>query len=295
VTTPKQQMSSPQTIEGAAAAGLLGACLDHVTSLLPYLTAEVGRVPCTDLASFVGERTEREAWLDCRQLQTDHSGLRQVVESTGLTIGTDDPMVAASIFLLGYSYRLLTLSVACLTVGGFVVDVAPSDVAVLVAKGRPTRLAFTNQRVFVMNEGQPPASILTHPALMDRALQLMVERVVERHLTPLVDAVRAQVRIGSTLLWGNIASSASTAFRTMEGCLGEWVIQLGERFFEVAPSHLQGLGTYLRIDAGERHGWFWERTNCCLNDRLPGNLRCADCSLTPPRLRRAAYLSWLSE
>jgi ferric iron reductase protein FhuF len=131
--------------------------------------------------------------------------------------------------------------------------------------------------------------------VMDRALQLMVERVVERHLTPLVDAVRAQVRIGRTLLWGNIASSASTAFRTMEGCLGEWVMPLGERFFEVAPSHLQGLGTYLRIDAGERHCWFWERTNCCLNDRLPGNLRCADCSQTRARLRRAAYLSWLSE
>jgi len=288
-------MSAPETIEGAAAAGLLAACLERVTSLLPYLTAEVGRVPCTDLTSFGVEQASEGAWLNCHDLQTDFSGLLQVVESTGHAIGTDDPVVAASLFLLGYSYRLLTLSVACLTVGGFVADAEPSDLAVRIVKGRPTKLAFMKQRVFLMNDGQPPGSILTHPAVKDHALGLIVERVVEGHLTSLVDALCERVRVGRRLLWGNIASSASTAFRTMEGCLGEWIIPLGERFFELAPAHLQGLGSYVRIDVGERHGWFWERINCCLNDRLPGNYRCKDCSLTPDSLRRAAYLSWLNE
>jgi hypothetical protein len=288
-------VSAPETLEGTAAAGLLEACLDRVRSLLPYLTAEVGRVSCIDLTSFDDEDAERGAWLDCQELQTDSSGLRRVVEATGHAIGTEDPVVATSLFLLGYAYRLLTLSVACLTVGGFVVETEPTSVSVLVAKGRPTRLAFTKQRVQVMNEGRPPASALTDPAAIDQAIQSLLEQVVQQHLAPLIEVAQEQARIGRRLLWGNIASSASTAFRTMEGCLGEWVIPLGERFFEIAPPELQGLGAYLRIDTGERHGWFWERTNCCLNDRLPGNFRCADCSRTPVSLRREGFLSMLDQ
>ena len=42
-------------------------------------------------------------------------------------------------------------------------------------------------------------------------------------------------------------------------------------------------------------GWFWERTNCCLFDRLPGAVRCADCSRTPPAARRAAYREFLDQ
>ena len=107
----------------------------------------------------------------------------------------------------------------------------------------------------------------------------------------LVDAVSTGlgVPIGRRLLWGNIAASAATAFRTMAGCLGSFVEPLGRLFFDLAPPELQGLGSFYLVEIGDRRGWFWERSNCCLIDRLPGGVRCADCSLTPADVRRQAY------
>jgi hypothetical protein len=75
----------------------------------------------------------------------------------------------------------------------------------------------------------------------------------------------------------------------MQGCLGDDVEPIGERFFTLAPPEMRGLGSFLVVENGGRRGWFWERTNCCLFDRLPGGVRCADCSLTPTTERRAAY------
>ena len=67
------------------------------------------------------------------------------------------------------------------------------------------------------------------------------------------------------------------------------VKNLGHRFFALAPPSLQGLGSFYTTESDTGRGWFWERTNCCLMDRLPGGLRCADCSLTPAAERRQAY------
>ena len=118
--------------------------------------------------------------------------------------------------------------------------------------------------------------------------------MVELHLRPLIALTRKQVRIGERLLWGNVAASASTAFRTMEGCQGPWVAPLGERFFELAPPELQGLGSFLSIESNGKRGWYWERTNCCLFYQIDGHAKCADCSLTPADDRRAAYEASLS-
>jgi ferric iron reductase protein FhuF len=97
------------------------------------------------------------------------------------------------------------------------------------------------------------------------------------------------VPLGARLLWGNVAASAATAFRTMEGCLGRFVEPLAPRFFALAPSELQGLGSFATVEHAGRRAWFWERTTCCLFDRLPDGIRCADCSRTPPSRRAEDY------
>jgi hypothetical protein len=81
----------------------------------------------------------------------------------------------------------------------------------------------------------------------------------------------------------------------MEGCLGQWVQPLGAQFFENAPTQLKGLGSFLALGFADRRGWYWERTNCCLYDRIPGNTRCGDCSRTPIEARRAGYLASLRD
>ena len=285
----------PRLLEGEPARSALDAALARVAGLVPHLTADTGpRPPVPDGGPDRPVPADGD-WTACSDLIDDPPWLGRVIRSTGRGIGTDDPVVAASIFVQGYSYRVLTLTVACLTASGVVPDASAPATVVALARHWPSRLRFTGTRVTVLDSD--PATTPTDSPALTEALRLVVHQCVELHLAPLVDSVRAGigVAIGERLLWGNIAASAATAFRTMEGCLGPFVEPLGERFFALAPPTLQGLGSFLVIDTGRRRGWFWERTNCCLFDRLPGAVRCADCSRTPSAVRRAAYREFLDQ
>ena len=281
-------------LSGAAAASSLTRTLDQVGALVSYLKADIGPVDCTRPGPEV-RAVEDGLWLSCRDLVSDGSWLRRVIEGTGDAIGTDDPVVAASIFVQGYAYRMATLAVACLTVGGIVPGSEPGAMAVGLGRGRVSKVAYLEPTVFDLLDGHPPSEVLREPSVADRALTLILEQVVELHLRPLIALTREQVRIGERLLWGNVAASASTAFRTMEGCLGRWVEPLGERFFELAPPELRDLGSFLSIESNGKRGWYWERTNCCLFYQIDGHPKCADCSLTPAEQRRAAYEANLSD
>jgi ferric iron reductase protein FhuF len=277
---------------GAAAASSLSRTLDQVGALVPYLKADIGPVECTPRGSDV-RVVEDGLWLSCQDLVSDGAWLGQI-DGTGDAIGTDDPVVAASIFIQGYAYRMTTLAVACLTVGGVVPGSEPGTMAVGLGRGRVSRVAYLEPTVFDLLGGHSPSEALSESSDADRALTLVLEQVVELHLRPLIALTRKQVRIGERLLWGNVAASASTAFRTMEGCLGRWVTPLGQRFFELAPPELQGLGSFFSIESNGQRGWYWERTNCCLFYQIAGHAKCADCSLTPAEERRAAYEANLS-
>jgi ferric iron reductase protein FhuF len=154
--------------------------------------------------------------------------------------------------------------------------------------GRPALVAYMGSSALVLPFNTDSVQ-LESVGDCDAAFDYLFERALDHHLWPLLDTIRPRIRVGTRLLWGNVAASASVAFRTMEGCLGPWVQELGERFFQICPSELKGLGSFLLLEHEGRRGWFWERTNCCLYDRLPGNIRCSDCSRTPQELRRAAY------
>jgi ferric iron reductase protein FhuF len=272
----------------------LRACFDQVGQLVPYLRASLGRVACAAPGTFPLENAvEDGVWLSCDILVEDGEWLVRVIRACGVTIGTDDPAVSASLFVQGYAYRLLALAVASLTVSGLVPDSDPVATALHVSRGRPSNLAFDGG-VFDLGCGDRTRQALNDPRLADLALRNLVETIVEHHLRPLIATVRQEVRIGERLLWGNVAASAATAFRTMEGCLGSWVRPLGDTFLDLGPREVHGQGSYLSIEEGGYAGWFWERRNCCLFDRLPQGIRCADCSLTPAAQRRAAYRASLT-
>jgi ferric iron reductase protein FhuF len=285
--------SSPPSGSGPGAAAELAQVLAGVGELLSYLRADIGPVDLTRPGPGVEDIADG-VWLSCQDLIADPDWLGRVIEVTGRAIGTDDQMVAGSIFIQGYAYRLLALAVACLTVGGVVPGSEPEAMAVGLGRGRVSKVAYLDPAVFPACAGQAPQEALADPEVADRALRLILHQVIDGHLRPLLTATKRQVRIGERLLWGNVAASASTAFRTMEGCLGPWIVPLGHRFFELAPTDLRGLGSFLRMEVGDRRGWFWERTNCCLFYQIDGHAKCADCSLIPVDERRAAYADGLA-
>ncbi|HXQ63086.1 MAG TPA: ferric iron reductase [Acidimicrobiales bacterium] len=286
----------PGFLDGEPARSALAGALERVTALVPYLTASIdpaGPVPVPGPTAPPGPPDPTVpadgVWMSSRALIDDPPWLGRIIRSTGAGIGTDDPVVAASVFVQGYSYRVMTLTIACLTASGVVPDASASRLAVALERNWPSRLSFVEPAVLVM-EGTDPSARTTDSDTIGDALRFVVDTAIDAHLRPLVGAVRAGIGVplGERLLWGNVAASAATAFRTMEGCLGRDVVAVAARFFALAPP-LQGLGAFVTIEHGGRRGWFWERTNCCLFDRLPGGIRCADCSRTPVGQRRQAY------
>jgi len=280
-------------ISGPEAANALAESLAQVGELVPYLKADIGAVNWVRPGTGV-ETMGDETWLSCQDLTTDSDWLGKVIEGTGRAIGTDDQVVAASLFVQGYSYRLLALALASLTVTGVVPESSPGSLAVRLGRGRASKISYLNPKVFRLTNGGSPGQALSDGHTADKALSLLLTQVIEGHLRPLIAATRMYIQIGQRLLWGNVAASASTAFRTMEGCLGPWVEPLGLRFFELAPPDLQGLGSFLLIERPGRRGWFWERTNCCLFYQIEGKAKCADCSLTSDADRRQAYMRSLT-
>ena len=208
-----------------------------VTALVPYLKAEIGPVRCA--APFTDETDEIATdgtWLSCRELIDDPRWLQRVVRASGVAIGTEDLVIAASIFVQGYSYRLLALSVALATAAGIVPGLDPVNLAVACSRGRIAKVAYVAPTAVDFSDGRSSVrDALDHESVADDVLRLILAEAVESHLRLLVTSVRREVRVGERLLWGNVAASASTAFRTMEGRLGRWVMPLGERFFDLAP------------------------------------------------------------
>ena len=282
-------------LEGPEAERSVVEALGRVGGALCYLRAATGPVAG---AARPGSVAEDGQWMKCDELLANPVWLEATVRSSGGRLGTGSAAVAASLFVLGYSYRVVTLAVSCMLMSGTIPSSSPQAFAVAMSSGRPSLVSYCKPRALVTSTRACPgltrAGDLCGPELVGEALSFIVDDAVDGHLRLLVDAICSRIRVGRRLLWGNVAASSAVAFRTMEGALGEWVKPIGERFFEIVPSELQGQGNFLSLEHAGRSGWYWERRNCCLNDRLPKGIRCGDCSLTPPDQRRAAYLAGLA-
>ena len=279
-------------LDGAEAERCVVDALERVGSALPYLCAGAGPVASP---ARPGTLARDGQWMKCGELLANPEWLEATVRSSGSRLGTGSAAVAASLFVLGYSYRVVALAVSCMLMGAAIPSSDPQAFAVAISSGRPSMVTYCEPRALALAEGRIPSpAIFAERELVGEGLGFIVGDAVEGHLRLLVEAVCSRIRVGHRLLWGNVAASSAVAFRTMEGTLGEWVKPIGERFFEIAPSELQGQGNFLSLEHAGRSGWYWERRNCCLNDRLPKGTRCGDCSLTPPGQRRDAYLAGLA-
>ena len=269
----------------------LARALEVVQRTISYLRATSQKV---DVVSAGPGVPDDGTYIRCDHLIEDVEWLHSLIMHTGRQLATDDPMVAASLFVQSYSYRILTLAIACATTSGVVPDSSASSMAFALKSGRVSLVAYTSDEVLIIGSSdQTGANRFATERAREELFNFILARAIDDHLAALIAATRSAVRVGERLLWGNVAASLAVAFRTMEGSLGDWVQDLGTYFVEHAPSQLQGLGSFLTVEHAGRKGWFWERTNCCLYDRLPSNTRCADCSRTPPDVRRAAYRSSL--
>jgi ferric iron reductase protein FhuF len=282
-----------ERITGKRAIEELQSVTAEVRSLVPYLRTEididapllkVGDVPSD------GDR------VSCEALITNENWLDIVIRDSGQRLGTEDPVVAASLFVQNYAYRVIMLAVACLTTSGAIPDSSAKSMTITMSGGRPSTVGYLASHVVMLTPRTTSLeAAMSNPEIAAEALLSIIDSAYHENVALLIDAVRRHIRVGKRLLLGNVAASSAIAFRTMEGCLGPWVQGLGELFLSSCPAELRGLGSFLSLERDDRRGWYWERTNCCLYDRLPGKAQCADCSRTPLVDRRRAYWDSLQQ
>jgi ferric iron reductase protein FhuF len=185
-----------------------------------------------------------------------------LVAAIGGWLGTDEPRVAASMVVLGYSARLIGPAVALPLCDGILPDLRPSRVL----------FSYRPDRGFQLYLPEPAGWRGDPLTVRDR----WCRDLVDDHLSGVVEAVRSVVPVAEGLLWGNIASGLAGALRMLaragatpaDRCLAFGLALL-------AHGPLRGTGE-LRVDAGEPA---FTRRSCCLYYRLDGGGYCGDCPL----------------
>ncbi len=185
-----------------------------------------------------------------------------LIDAVGNWLGATERRVAASLVVLGYAARLVGPAVALLVRDEILVDVRPERVRFGYAPDRGFRIALPE-----------PAGWTGPPATLRRAWG---DVVVEAHLRPVVDAVRAEVPVAAGLLWGNVASglvgALASLVRDRSAPVGR-CRAVGQDLLDVGPLRDSGP---LSVHDGQLR---FVRRSCCLFYRLEGGGMCGDCPL----------------
>jgi ferric iron reductase protein FhuF len=214
-------------------------------------------------------------WRPLTDLYTDPAPLAARIAHVARVLGDEsgpvDDRVAASIAFQGMAARVLSPPLA--------VVVLHAVVPALTAATVHWRVSATGPWPLWAADPQPLAGADLTGDVRAQAAAL-AGLLVDEHLSPLVEAVRAQVSISPRTLWGNVASSVAAGKRL----IGSTRPHAAARAAEVATAVLDhpalaGTGDLLAARPPDV-AWTFRRRSCCLFYRAPGRGLCGDCVLT---------------
>jgi ferric iron reductase protein FhuF len=210
------------------------ATLRQARGIAPFFVLDVGRPDGT--------------WLPGDALLDQSGALPDTLATIGARYRTTEKRVAASLFFLSYTARLL-----CPTVAAHVLDGAIPDI-------RPSNLWWRYEPEL---------------GLQVRLAEPLEGPGIVESMAPVVDAIRNVVPVACGLLWGNAASSMAGALRTISRtgtASAEECLVTAAKLFAEPP--LEGSGEFTGQVA-------FRRRSCCLYYRLDGGGTCGDCPLPP--------------
>ncbi|SFH63011.1 Ferric iron reductase FhuF-like transporter [Actinopolymorpha cephalotaxi] len=226
------------------------------------------------------------------QLYAGHATLGRAITHMTERLGTTEVRVGASILFQGMAARLWSPVVAVALLHRRVPVLAPEstwpDLGASPASWRtdPERVTLLDP---ADNPGEDPDEHQAeHPSErpdndVDRLARLVVRTVVKTHLTPLTDAVRAELPIPGALLWGNAASALvgtlGVLARSRPGLAHE-VSVLTATALRQPPLADAGTLDSTQLSPGDTGPPAFVRRSCCLYYRVPGGGLCGDCALT---------------
>ena len=243
----------------------LAAVLSSVAGRVSYLRAS--------------EATDGNDWLGCDRLVADPTTLVDTVHRTKAGFDTDDDAVAASLFTQAYAFRVSGVALAAYALDLPIPNVVPAATAVRVDKPRPSAVAYLDADVRLCETS------------------VFASQLLGGHMAPFIESVHGQFRVGTRLLWGNVAGSCATAFRAVEssGADAARVRVRAEEFFAAAQEWFEGLGQFTTVENAGRDGWFWDRASCCLWFRTAREQLCDNCSLIDAAELHARRLREIAE
>ncbi len=206
----------------------------------------------------LADPSESEDWHPAGELYSaDESPLDAIIDEVMRKLGDCERRVAASLFLSGYSTRLVTPQVGCLVLAGCVPAVPASRLYWRQPRSEMIELALE----------AGPGWRAPDQVLMD----LIIRQTLDEHVAPLTAAIKARVRISADLLRDNAASALIGAIRLLDAQLhGGWRSLAAQ---VLAHPRLFGCGT---LQAGEPA---FIRRSCCLYYQVEDGGLCGDCPL----------------
>jgi hypothetical protein len=224
----------------------------------PFLLAELCRIgPYFALLGEDGKGSGNR-WQPVASLVADAQTLSQVIDTVAVRLGGASRWIAASVFYQGWAARLTSVYAGSVALGSAVPDLGIERLQFRLPQAGPADLVATP----------------LVPADLDNGWR----RLTDDHLEVLAAAVRQQVRIGSHLLRGNVASALAGSLATLAQA-GHGSLELLIRQRWAQPAGLARYGQWIDAAAGPRY----RRTTCCGYDQLPHGGRCGDCSLARRR------------
>jgi len=213
----------------------------------------------TDVAEWmrwrVGAPVEGE--LACTTLAGSPDEVAHAVATSADVRGTDDPVVLASLWWQGYAYRVGGTALACWLLTGVAPDVRAERMAVGVGRGRPTSVVY----------GSTEAT---------DDVRRFSDWLFAGHLDLVAASLGASQRLGSGLVWGNVAAACAAGAGAVREAAGPgWHDGLAA-FLAEAPHDLDGLGAWEPTPR-----WAYHRRTCCLwwKTTTSNGALCSDCSL----------------
>lgn len=213
----------------------------------------------TDIADWmrwrVGAPVEGE--LACITLAGSPDEVAHAVATSADVRGTDDPMVLASLWWQGYAYRVGGTALGCWLLTGVAPDVRAERMAVGVGRGRPTSVVY----------GSTEAT---------DDVRRLSDWLFGGHLDLVASSLGATQRLGSGLVWGNVASACAAGAGAVREAAGPGWHDGVAAFLAAAPHDLDGLGAWEPTP-----NWAYHRRTCCLwwKTTTSKGALCADCSL----------------
>lgn len=206
-------------------------------------------------------------WRPLRDLYTDPAPLRDRIAHVRRTLGSDD-RVAASIAFQGLAARIVSAPFAAVVLHGELPGLTAAALHWRAVASGPWPLWLD------LPVGGPGGGQESHCPVRsgpESGFPELAALLLDEHMAPLIDAVRAQVAISPKILWGSVASSVASAQAQVARQRPEAAVRaaaVAEGLLATGP--LRG--------TADLHPVF-RRRSCCLYYRVAGGGLCGDCVL----------------